>query len=64
MTGPPGDLLPRGGFEGRPLAGLLAPYGEEPSGDSAAPKYRDLIAMHECRAAKQLAAVIDGLLPV
>ncbi|MDV3128266.1 VWA domain-containing protein [Mycobacterium sp. 21AC1] len=33
------------------------------SGDSAAPKYSDVIAMHECRSAKQLASVIDGLLP-
>lgn len=34
------------------------------SGDSAVPRYKDLIPMHECRSAKQLAAVIDGLLPV
>lgn len=34
------------------------------SGDSAVPRYADVIAMHECRSAKQLAAVIDGLLPV
>ncbi|MGV9800252.1 vWA domain-containing protein [Mycobacterium sp. NPDC003449] len=34
------------------------------SGDSAVPKYADVIAMHECRSAKQLASVIDGLLPV
>ncbi|ABK73991.1 vWA domain-containing protein [Mycolicibacterium smegmatis] len=34
------------------------------SGDSAVPKYQDIIPMHECRSAKQLAAVIDGLLPV
>ncbi|MCV7287014.1 VWA domain-containing protein [Mycolicibacterium wolinskyi] len=34
------------------------------SGDSAVPKYLDVIPMHECRSAKQLAAVIDGLLPV
>ncbi|RAU94296.1 hypothetical protein DQP58_14645 [Mycobacterium colombiense] len=34
------------------------------SGDSAAPRYQDVIAMHECRSAKQLAAVIDQLLPV
>ncbi len=34
------------------------------SGDSAVPRYADLIPMHECRSAKQLAAVIDGLLPV
>ena len=34
------------------------------SGDSAVPRYQDLITMHECRSAKQLAAVIDQLLPV
>ncbi|WP_299561332.1 VWA domain-containing protein [uncultured Mycolicibacterium sp.] len=34
------------------------------SGDSAAPKYAEVITMHECRSARQLAAVIDGLLPV
>jgi uncharacterized protein with von Willebrand factor type A (vWA) domain len=34
------------------------------SGDSAVPRYADVIAMHECRSAKQLAAVIDQLLPV
>lgn len=34
------------------------------SGDSAVPRYKDLIPMHECRSAKQLASVIDGLLPV
>jgi uncharacterized protein with von Willebrand factor type A (vWA) domain len=34
------------------------------SGDSAAPRYQDVITMHECRSAKQLAAVIDQLLPV
>lgn len=34
------------------------------SGDSAVPRYRDVITMHECRSAKQLAAVIDQLLPV
>ncbi len=34
------------------------------SGDSAVPRYTDLIPMHECRSAKQLASVIDGLLPV
>jgi uncharacterized protein with von Willebrand factor type A (vWA) domain len=28
------------------------------------PRYADIIAMHECRSAKQLAAVIDQLLPV
>ncbi|WP_407662697.1 vWA domain-containing protein [Mycolicibacter minnesotensis] len=34
------------------------------SGDSAVPRYADVIAMHECRSAKQLAGVIDALLPV
>src|SRR6202171_1385318 len=34
------------------------------SGDSAVPRYSEVITMHECRAAKQLAAVIDQLLPV
>ncbi len=34
------------------------------TGDSAVPRYRDIITMHECRSAKQLAAVIDELLPV
>ena len=34
------------------------------SGDSAVPRYQDVITMHECRNAKQLAEVIDGLLPV
>ncbi len=34
------------------------------SGDSAVPRYSDVIAMHECRSAKQLAGVIDALLPV
>lgn len=34
------------------------------SGDSAVPRYVDAIAMHECRSAKQLATVIDQLLPV
>jgi uncharacterized protein with von Willebrand factor type A (vWA) domain len=34
------------------------------SGDSAVPRYQDLIPMHECRSANQLAAVIDALLPV
>jgi uncharacterized protein len=33
------------------------------SGDSAVPRYQDVITMHECRNAKQLAEVIDGLLP-
>lgn len=34
------------------------------SGDSAVPRYQEVIAMHECRSANQLAAVIDQLLPV
>ena len=34
------------------------------SGDSAVPRYQEIITMHECRSAKQLAAVIDQLLPV
>jgi uncharacterized protein with von Willebrand factor type A (vWA) domain len=34
------------------------------SGDSAVPRYQDVIPMHECRNAKQLAEVIDGLLSV
>jgi uncharacterized protein with von Willebrand factor type A (vWA) domain len=34
------------------------------SGDSAVPRYEDVITMHECRSAKQLASVIDALLPV
>ena len=34
------------------------------SGDSAVPRYQEVITMHECRSAKQLATVIDGLLPV
>jgi uncharacterized protein len=33
------------------------------SGDSAVPRYQEVITMHECRSAKQLAAVIDQLLP-
>jgi len=34
------------------------------SGDSAVSRYQDVITMHECRSARQLAAVIDQLLPV
>ncbi|BBZ13187.1 vWA domain-containing protein [Mycobacterium branderi] len=34
------------------------------SGDSAVPRYQEVITMHECRSAKQLAGVIDQLLPV
>ena len=33
------------------------------SGDSAVPRYQEVISMHECRSAKQLATVIDQLLP-
>ena len=33
------------------------------SGDSAVPRYEPVITMHECQSAKQLAAVIDQLLP-
>ncbi len=33
------------------------------SGDSAVPRYQEVIAMHECRSARQLAGVIDQLLP-
>jgi uncharacterized protein with von Willebrand factor type A (vWA) domain len=28
------------------------------------PRYQDVITMHECRSGKQLAGVIDALLPV
>ncbi len=34
------------------------------SGDSAVSRFQEVITMHECRSAKQLAAVIDQLLPV
>ncbi|MFV0496355.1 vWA domain-containing protein [Mycobacterium sp.] len=34
------------------------------SGDSAVPRYQEVITMHECRSARQLAAVIDQLLSV
>lgn len=34
------------------------------SGDSAVQRYADVITMHECRSARQLATVIDQLLPV
>jgi uncharacterized protein len=33
------------------------------SGDSAALRYADVLPMHECRTAAQLAAVVEGLLP-
>ncbi|WP_084351043.1 VWA domain-containing protein [Millisia brevis] len=34
------------------------------TGDSAAHRYGEVIEMHECRSASQLATVIEGLLPV
>jgi uncharacterized protein with von Willebrand factor type A (vWA) domain len=34
------------------------------SGDSAALRYADVLPMHECRTAAQLAEVVEGLLPV
>ncbi|MCV7225485.1 vWA domain-containing protein [Mycolicibacterium komossense] len=34
------------------------------SGDSAVPRYEGVLPIHECRSAKQLAGVIDKLLPV
>ncbi|GAA5118753.1 VWA domain-containing protein [Pseudonocardia adelaidensis] len=34
------------------------------SGDSAALRYADVLPMHECRTAAQLADVVEGLLPV
>ncbi|CAM2958654.1 vWA domain-containing protein [Skermania piniformis] len=34
------------------------------SGDSAALRYRDVIAMHECRTAAQLTTIVGNLLPV
>jgi hypothetical protein len=34
------------------------------SGDSAAPRYADVLPMHECRTAAQLADVVEALLPV
>jgi hypothetical protein len=34
------------------------------TGDSAALRYADVVPMHECRTAAQLAAVIEALLPV
>ena len=40
------------------------PKGQWGTGDSAAKVYNEVISMHECRSAKQLAAVIDQLLPV
>ncbi|MBF0660260.1 MULTISPECIES: vWA domain-containing protein [unclassified Rhodococcus (in: high G+C Gram-positive bacteria)] len=40
------------------------PRGQWGSGDSAARAYAEVITMHECRSAQQLAAVVAGLLPV
>lgn len=40
------------------------PVGQWGTGDSAAHVYRELVSMHECRSAQQLAAVVAGLLPV
>ncbi|GGW10854.1 VWA domain-containing protein [Streptomyces capoamus] len=34
------------------------------TGDSAAPAYAELVRMHECRTARQLSALVAGLLPV
>ncbi|MFP5022228.1 vWA domain-containing protein [Pseudonocardia phyllosphaerae] len=34
------------------------------TGDSAAPAYGEVLPMHECRTAEQLADVVEGLLPV
>ncbi|WP_430333191.1 vWA domain-containing protein [Rhodococcus sp. ACT016] len=40
------------------------PRGQWGTGDSAALVYNEVIDMHECRSAQQLAAVVSGLLPV
>ncbi|WP_072688346.1 vWA domain-containing protein [Rhodococcus marinonascens] len=40
------------------------PRGQWGSGDSAAKVYDEVISMHECRSAQQLASVVAGLLPV
>lgn len=40
------------------------PRTEWGTGDSAAPSYRQVLPMHECRSAAQLADVVAGLLPV
>ncbi|MFD1811210.1 vWA domain-containing protein [Rhodococcus gannanensis] len=40
------------------------PRGQWGGGDSAANVYADVVPMHECRNAQQLAAVVAGLLPV
>lgn len=40
------------------------PRGQWGTGDSAAHVYADVVPMHECRNAQQLAGVVSGLLPV
>ncbi|WP_010594226.1 vWA domain-containing protein [Rhodococcus sp. P14] len=40
------------------------PRGQWGAGDSAAEVYREVITMHECRSAQQLAQVVAALLPV
>lgn len=40
------------------------PRGQWGTGDSAAKIYNEVISMHECRSAQQLASVVAGLLPV
>ncbi|MFE2078070.1 VWA domain-containing protein [Streptomyces misionensis] len=40
------------------------PAGQWGSGDSAAPAYAELVAMHECRTARQLGELVGRLLPV
>ncbi|MEU5843290.1 VWA domain-containing protein [Rhodococcus sp. NPDC047139] len=40
------------------------PKGQWGSGDSAARVYSEVVTMHECRSAQQLAAVVASLLPV
>ncbi|MBH0120278.1 VWA domain-containing protein [Rhodococcus sp. CX] len=40
------------------------PRGQWGSGDSAAKVYSEVVTMHECRTAQQLAAVVSTLLPV
>jgi uncharacterized protein len=40
------------------------PRGQWGSGDSAALRYAEVLPMHECRTAGQLAAVVESLLPV
>ena len=40
------------------------PRGQWGSGDSAAGVYSDVVPMHECRNAQQLATVVSRLLPI